>query len=141
VLLDGEDVREVGPDVEAELDLELDVADVAHDDVVLHPAADETLPGNREHVLRQPVPHRVAEIERCRKVLDLPGREEERPEPVHAQLEAGEETRVLGEEAARRLDEVAEVVADAERRPLEDRHGHGVTPRGRSALPTTARAR
>ena len=76
-----------------------------------------------EHrVLRQPVRERVAQEERRREVLDLAGREQQRPLAVDRELEPREKPRVV----ARRgrcvvLAHVAELVADAERRAFEDR--------------------
>ncbi len=85
------------------------------------PVADEALARDRERVLRQARDDGVAEVERRREVLDLPGREQERADAVDPQLEPGEEARVLGEEPAREAVEVADLVADAEGRSLEDR--------------------
>ena len=100
---------------------------VLDDDRVLHPVADEALAHDRERVLRQPAGERVAEVERRREVLDLAGREQQRLLAVHGQPQQREEARV----AARRSPavvaaDVAELVADAEGRALEDRQRHGL---------------
>ena len=87
------------------------------------PVADEALARDREHVGRELGP-RVAQVERGREVLDLVGREQQRRLAVDRQLEDGQEADVLGEEPARRPAEVAAVVADAERRALEDGQRH-----------------
>ena len=101
--------------------LNADEALVAHAQLVLHPVAHEALARDREHVLVETAGERVAEEERGRVVLDLPRREQERPLSVDAQLEPREEARVLGEEAARRAVEVADLVAEAERRAFQNR--------------------
>ena len=101
VLLDGDDVREVGADLELELERDRLGALVADGDVVLHPVADEALAHDREHVLAEAARERVAQVEGGREVLDLAGREQQRPLAVHAQLEPGEEARVVREEPGR----------------------------------------
>jgi hypothetical protein len=139
VLLHRDDVREVGAD--EQLDGEGDGlgALVPHRDVVLHADADEALAHDREHVLLEAAREGVAEVERRREVLDLAGREQQRPLAVHAQLEPREEPGVVGEEARREAAQVADLVADAERRPLEDGESHRPT-RGGSGLLRTGRA-
>ena len=72
VRLDREDVREVGLDLELELELLALHALVLGDDYVLHRLADEPLAENRDDVLLEPARERVAEEERGREVLDLP---------------------------------------------------------------------
>src|SRR5207253_9567769 len=122
VLLHRHDVREVGADLEPELEGDRFHALVPYDDVVLHPLADEALALDRQDVLLQPARERVAQEERGREVLDLAGREQQRPRAVDRQLQVREEARVLGEEPVRlRAADVAELVADAEGRALEDR--------------------
>ena len=127
VLLDGDDVREVGADLQRELELELLLPLVAEDEMILHARADEARPRDRERVLRQPRHGRVAHVERGGEVLDLPRREQQGASAADAQLEAGEYARVLGEETARLAVEVADLVADAEGRSLEDRQAHAVS--------------
>ena len=124
VLLDRDDVREVGADLELELERERLGALVAQDQVILHPLADEALAGDRERVLREARDDRVTQVEGGGEVLDLPRGEQERSDPVDAELEPGEKARVLGEEPARLPVEVADLVAHAEGRPLEDRQAH-----------------
>ena len=140
VLLDGDDVREVGADLELELERERLGALVAEDQVILHPLADEALARDRERVLGEPRNDRVAEVEGGGEVLDLPRREQERARAVDAQLEPREKARVLGEEPARLAVEVADLVADAERRALEDRQPRQHLARARCARRSTARA-
>src|SRR5205085_8410817 len=86
--------------------------------------ADEAAPLDREHVVAEPARERVAHVERGREVLDLSGREQERPLAVDREREAREEARVFGEEPARLAVEVADLVGEAEGRALEDGHGH-----------------
>ena len=124
VLLDGDDVREVGLDHELELERDRLGALVADGDVVLHPFADEALAHDREHVLAEAARERVPQVEGGGEVLDPAGREQQRPLAVHAQLEPGEEARVVREQPGRGAVEVADVVADAERRPFEDGERH-----------------
>ena len=124
VLLDRDDVREVGADVERELEAERSCRLVPDDEVILHPLAHESLARDRERVLREPVGDGVTEVEGCGEVLDLARREQQRPGAVDAKLEPREETGVLGEEAAGAAVEIADLVADAEGRALEDRHPH-----------------
>ena len=69
VLLHRQDVREVRAELEPELERDRLHPLVAHDDLVLHPVADEALALDREHVLRQVAGERVAEEERGREVL------------------------------------------------------------------------
>ena len=87
VLLHGEDVREVGADLELELERERLGALVAQDQVILHALADEALAHDRERVLREPGNDRVAQVEGGGEVLDLPRREQERADAVDAELE------------------------------------------------------
>ena len=100
VLLDRDDVGEIGADVERELEAKRRRSLVPDDEVVLHAVADEALAGDRERVLHEPVRDGVAEVEGGREVLDRARGEQQRPGPVDAELEPGEEARVLGEEAA-----------------------------------------
>src|SRR5262249_39036318 len=66
----------------------------------------------------------VAEVERRREVLDLAGGEQQRPLAVDGHPEQRQETGVLGEQPGRGAVDVADLVADAERRALEDRERH-----------------
>ena len=127
VVLDGEDVREVGAEAERELERDRLHGVVLDAEVILHSHADEALARDREHVRRQ-LRARVAQVERGREVLDPVGREQERPLAVDRELEDGEEADVLGEEPARRPAEVSAGVADAECRSLEDRQRHATRP-------------
>ena len=121
VLLDREDVSEVGPDLERELELDGMRCVVLDDDVLLHAVADEPVPPDREHVLLEAARDRVAEVERCREVLDLVGGEPERSLAVDREDPAREEARVVGEEAHHGVGDISALVRDAERRPLENR--------------------
>ena len=67
----------------------------------------------------------VAQEEGGRVVLDLVRRQEQRQASFDREPEDGEVARVVGEEAAGLVPEVAALVADAERRALEDRERHG----------------
>ena len=86
VVLDGEDVREVGAEAERELERDRLHGVVLHAEVILHSHADEALARDREHVRRQ-LRARVAQVERGREVLDPVGREQERPLAVDRELE------------------------------------------------------
>jgi hypothetical protein len=121
VVLDGEDVREVRADLEGDLDLEPPARVVLDHDVLLHPVADEALPGDRELVVLEPAGRGVAKVERRREVVHAGRREPQRLRAVHRQDPAREEAGVVREEPGRRRLEVADVVRDAERRALEDR--------------------
>ena len=120
VLLDREDVREVGPELERELERDRLERLVLDRDVVLHPDADEAGARDRELVLVQPLRERVAHVEGGREVLDPVGGEDERALAVDGQAQQREEARVLGEEAAGLEVDVAALVADAEGRAFED---------------------
>jgi hypothetical protein len=120
VLLDGEDVREVALDLECELERLALHALVLDDDHVLHALADEALAHDRDDVLLEPAGERVAKEERRGEVLDLAGREQQRPDTVHLQAQHREEARVLRVEPVRAAVDVADVVANAEGRALED---------------------
>jgi hypothetical protein len=124
VVLDGEDVREIVPDLECQLERHRVGHVVVEHEAVLHALTDEAVPRNRDGVLREVARDRVAEEERGRVVLDFAGREEERALAVDRQREQREEARVVREEAARRPAEVAVRVADAEIRAFEDRDRH-----------------
>ena len=119
-LLDRDDVREVGAELDPELQLHRLGRLVLEDDVILHSFADEALTLDRDRVERQLVRARIAQEERSREVVDGPRREEERPLAVDRQLEAGEKSRVVREQAVRRVDEIADLVGDAERGAVED---------------------
>src|SRR5207248_2489819 len=120
VRLDRHDVREVAAHLEPQMEGELLHALVLHDDVVLHPLADEALALDREDVLRQPARERVPEEERGGEVLHPAGREQQRARAAQRQLQVREEAHVVGEQPARLAREVADLVADAEGRAFED---------------------
>ena len=124
VLLDGEDVREVGADLERELELDGMRCVVHDDDVLLHAVADEAVAPDREHVLLEAACDRVPEIEGGRVVLDLVGRELERPLAVDREDPAREKARVVREEAHHRVGDVSALVRDAERRAFQNRECH-----------------
>jgi hypothetical protein len=125
VLLDREDVREVGRELDLERERQRPSGVAAHDDGVLHPLADVTGPGDRQLVAAEPADDRVPHEERRRERLALDGREKQRTQAVHGEDAAREEPRVVGEEARGRAVDVAPLVADAEGRPVEDRQRHG----------------
>ena len=121
VVLDREDVREVGAEVQTELQPDRIHREVLEDDDVLHPFTDEALPDDRHLVLTESAGQRIPEEERRGEVLDLPRRQRQGRRAVDRQLQPREEARVLGEEPARLVADVADVVADAEGRAFEDR--------------------
>ena len=83
-----------------------------------------------EHlVLPQSAGERVPQEERGREVLDLARGERQRRRAVDRQLQPREEARVVGEQTARLVADVAEVVADAEGRSFEDREHQSRTMR------------
>ena len=90
-------------------------------DHVLHRLADEALAQDRDDVLLEPAGERVPQEERGREVLDLAGGEQQRPRVVQSQPQRRKEARVLAVETVRASVDVADVVADAEGRALEDR--------------------
>ena len=120
VLLDREDVGEVGAELERELERDRLERLVLDGDVVLHPDADEAVARDRELVLLESVRERVAHVEGGREVLDLVGREDERALAVDGQQQQREEARVLGKQAAGLEVDVSALVADAEGRAFED---------------------
>jgi hypothetical protein len=124
VPLDREDVREVGLELEPERERHVMRRLVGHHEMVLHPLADEALAADQERILREPRLDRVPKVKRSREVVDLPRAEQQRPHPVHRESEPGEMPRVVGVEAGRLLDDVPPLVADAERRTLENRQQH-----------------
>ena len=134
VRLDREDVREVGPELERELEGDRLHRLVLDDHVVLHAVADEAVPDDRERVLRQAAGERVAQEEGGREVLDLARREQQRRGAVDGQAEPREEARVVGEQAVRLAGDVAALVADAEGRAFEDRQRHQASRRIRAGL-------
>ena len=89
VELDGDDVREVGLELQRELELELLHALVPHGDPLPHAGRDEALAGDGEGVVRQAVDARVAEKERGREVVGAPRREEQWSRAVETQDEPG----------------------------------------------------
>ena len=108
--------------------------DILDHDPLLHRVGDEPLADDRDRVLGEPVDRRVAKVEHGREVIDLAGREQQRRLAVHGQPEEREKPRVAGEEAARLLGDVTALVADAERRALEDRERHLLVRRMRPPL-------
>ncbi len=78
VLLHGDDVREVGAELEGELELEPIHALVADRDPLLEPGSDEPAAGDRERVARKSVQRRVAQVEGGREVLKAARRERQR---------------------------------------------------------------
>src|SRR4051794_8064912 len=122
VLFHREDVREVRGELEPELERHRLHALVDDNEVILHPLADEALPLDREHVLRQTACERIAQKERRGEVFDLAGGKQQRRRAVDRQPQLRQEARVVGEEPVRLLAaDVAAIVTDAERRALEDR--------------------
>src|SRR5262249_32717146 len=115
-----EDVREVGADVELDVELDALHALVLDRERVLHAVADEALAPDREDVGRQAVRQRVAHEERGREVLDLVRGQQQRSLPVDRQLEHREEARVRREQAFDVPVQVAQPVANAEGRAFED---------------------
>ena len=126
VVLHRDDVREVGGDVERDLEVELLHALVADAHALLHPGADEALAGDGDGIARQRRRWSVAKVESRLEVLDPAGGEEQRARLADAQDEPREEPRVVGEEPARRGADVAALVADAEGGALEDREHQAV---------------
>ena len=124
VLLDREDVGEVAGDLDRELERHRLRRDVLDHDPLLHRVRHEALADDRDRVLRQTVDRRVPQVERRREVVDLARREQQRRHTVDGQPEAGEEARVAGEQPAGPLVDVPALVADAERRALENGQGH-----------------
>ena len=137
-LLHGEDVREISFERQPEPEARRHDADIPHEDRVGHAGrADEPPTVDGDTVLRQGRRHAVAEEERGREVLHLPGREQERARAVETQFEARQEPGVVREQTCRALADVTEVVAEAERRTFKDRqHRMGRTEiRGRYGKP------
>ena len=121
MVLDREDVREVGADLERELELDRPHRRALHDERVLHRIlADEALAANRELVAVERSGKGVAHEERGREVFDAPGGEQQRPLPVDGHVQGREEPGVFREQAFDVRVEVAQLVADAERRSFED---------------------
>ena len=121
VLLDREDVSEVRPDLELELELDGVRCVVLDDDVLLHAVTDEPIPPDREHVLLEAACDGVPEIEGGRVVLDLVGRELERPLAVDREDPAREKACVLGEETHHGVGDIPALVRQAESRPFQNR--------------------
>jgi hypothetical protein len=129
VVLDGEDVREVARHLDRKVEGDRPHALVLDPEVVLHRLAHEALADHRDLVLFEPLARLVSQVERRREVVDLARREQQRSPPVDAQAEDREEARVVGEEAARwPAADVAQLVADAEGRALEDRDRQPTAP-------------
>src|SRR5262249_8980105 len=124
VVLDREDVREVVPERERELERDGLPSLVLDDDPVLDALADEAVPRDRDRVLPQALGGRVPQEVGRRVVLRLAGGEEQRTGAVDRQLEPGEKAGVERVQPARREREVPVLVADAEIRSLEDRDCH-----------------
>ena len=142
VLLDRDDVREVGADLEREL--EARAARASRSGSRCGPASRRRRSArarSRASPAASPSATGCGGRRRPRSTRPCPTRAAAAAAPLIAELEPREEARVLGEEAARAAVEVAELVADAERRAFEDRHRHrGLSPRGGCARRSTARA-
>ena len=121
VRLDREDVSEVAPHLERELELDPARGVVVHDDALLHAVANEAIPSDRDLVRAQPRHDRIAQEEGCREVLHPVGGERQRAGAVDRQYPPGEEAGVVREETHDGVGDVAAVVRDAEGRPLENR--------------------
>ena len=124
VRLHRHDVREVGGELEADLELDRLHAPVLDHDHLLHALADEAAALDQERVLGEAARERVAQVEGGREVLDLPRREQRRPLAVDREPEPREEARVLREEPAGVAVQVAGLVRHAEGRPFEDGQRH-----------------
>ena len=129
VLLDREDVGKVAAELELQLEGRRRERLVLDREVVLHSHADEPVARDRELILLEPARERVPHVEGGGEVLDLVRREQERALAVDPKPHAGEEARVLGEEAGGRPVDVADLVADAERGAFEDGERHGYSSR------------
>ncbi len=116
VLLDREDVGEVAAELEREVERDRVERLVLDREVVLHALADEAEAGDRELILLEAARERVAHVEGGGEVLDLVRGQHQRPLSVQGQAQAGEEARVLGEQAGDGGVDVAPLVADAEDR-------------------------
>jgi hypothetical protein len=123
VVLHLEDVREVAAEVQRQLELHRVHALVLDHDVVLHALPDEPVAADRDHVVLE-AGRWVPQVEAGREVLDLLRREQQGTLAVDREAQTRQEARVRREEAVRRRDEIAELVADAERRAVENRERH-----------------
>jgi hypothetical protein len=121
--LDGEDVREVAPQLERELELERPRRMVLDDDVLLQPFPDEAVAPDRHLVVAEIARKRVPQVEGGRVVLDLVRGEDQRSRAVDEQAPVRQKASVVGEKPHRGVEDVAALVRDAERRPLEDGYG------------------
>ena len=98
---------------------------VAEREVLGHARADEALATDRERVGGNPGRRRVAQVVRRAEVVDGAGGQQQRALAVEQQPAAGEHPGVVGEHALGAHAHVADVVADDERRAVEDRqHAH-----------------
>ena len=70
VSLDGEDVREVGADLERELELDGPRRVVLDDDVLLHAVTDEAVATDGDLVRPEPADDGVPQVERRGEVVD-----------------------------------------------------------------------
>jgi len=124
VLLDLEEIGEVGGDEQLELHTRVLGPEVAQHEVLAHPLADVAMALDDERGLDLPVPRRGAAHEHGLERLARQHGEHLDGSAVDEQLPPGEQARVAHEEALRavRLD-VAVDVAHAERRPFDERHG------------------
>ena len=123
--LDRDDVGEVGGELEIDVERQLRHALVAEGEVLGHARADEPLAADRERVGGNPRRGRVAEVVRRAEVVDRARGQEQRALAVEQQPAAREHARVVGEHALGADADVADVVADHERRAVEDRqHAH-----------------
>ena len=129
VLLDADDVREVGPEVQLDGERERGARLVADDHVILEAVADEPVSCDREGVLLEPARERVAGVEGGREVLDPARREQERTCAVDRERERREKARVVRVEPTQPAADVAELVTDAEGRALEDGQRHAAATR------------
>ena len=125
VCLDRDDVREIRRELEIDIERQLRHALVAEREVLGHARADEALAADRERVRGNPGRRRIAEVVRRAEVVDGARGQEQRALAVEQQPAAREHACVVGEHALRTYTHVADVVADHERRAVEDRqHAH-----------------
>ena len=122
-VLDDEDVGEVGGELQPELDVDATVAVVLDDDPLLHAVADEALPLDDELVRLEAAGQRIAQDERSEVRRGVVVREGVEARAAERQHRARQEARVGSEEARSSGEavDVAALVADAERRPVENR--------------------
>ena len=107
VLLDGQDVGEVGLELDGELDRHRVAGQVGDDHVLLQVVGDEALAAEQDLVRQQPSRRRVAQEEGRREVLDLAGRERQRAHAVDRREQPREKSRVVRVEPVRPLEDGA----------------------------------